>query len=91
MDAQDLARWTRFAGKGGIGKCSAIIDCVAQEMGEDLMFLKVRICFCITDCHMWSTRGHPPKQWSLRPLSCPLLQTPVKYTGCVPASLEYGL
>jgi hypothetical protein len=40
MDALELARWTRFAGKGGIGKCSAIVDCIAQEMGEDLMFLK---------------------------------------------------
>ncbi|KAL4080108.1 hypothetical protein V8B97DRAFT_695989 [Scleroderma yunnanense] len=40
MNAQDLARWTRFAGKGGIGRCTAIIDCVAEEMGEDLMFLK---------------------------------------------------
>ena len=40
MDAHELARWTRFAGKGGIGKCTAIVDCIAQEMGEDLMFLK---------------------------------------------------
>ncbi|KIJ63978.1 hypothetical protein HYDPIDRAFT_51783, partial [Hydnomerulius pinastri MD-312] len=40
MDAQDLARWTRFALKGGIGRCTAIVDCIAQEMGEDLMFLK---------------------------------------------------
>lgn len=43
MNAQDLARWTRFAGKGGIGKCTALVDCVAQEMGEDLMFLKVSL------------------------------------------------
>ncbi|KAF8841409.1 hypothetical protein PAXINDRAFT_30535, partial [Paxillus involutus ATCC 200175] len=40
MDAHELARWTRFAAKGGIGKCTAILDCIAQEMGEDLMFLK---------------------------------------------------
>ncbi|KAJ7184311.1 hypothetical protein C8R46DRAFT_1299032 [Mycena filopes] len=39
MDAADLARWTRFAAKGGIGKCTAIGDCVA-EAAEDLMFLK---------------------------------------------------
>ncbi|KAJ7043134.1 hypothetical protein C8F04DRAFT_874828, partial [Mycena alexandri] len=38
MDAADLARWTRFAAKGGIGKCTAISDCVA-EAAEDLMFL----------------------------------------------------
>lgn len=38
MDAKDLARWTRFANKGGIGKCSAIQDCVAQGT-DDLMFL----------------------------------------------------
>jgi hypothetical protein len=41
MDAGDLARWTRFAAKGGIGKCTATQDCVA-ERAEDLMFLKVR-------------------------------------------------
>ena len=41
MDTHELARWTRFAGKGGIGKCTAIVDCIAQEMGEDLIFLKV--------------------------------------------------
>ncbi|GJJ08912.1 hypothetical protein Clacol_003132 [Clathrus columnatus] len=39
MDATDLARWTRFAAKGGIGKCTAIQDCVAERL-EDLMFLK---------------------------------------------------
>lgn len=42
MDAAELARWTRFAAKGGIGKCMAIQDCIA-ESPEDLMFLKV--CF----------------------------------------------
>jgi len=36
----DLARWTRFAAKGGIGKCVAQCDCVA-ESSDDLMFLKV--------------------------------------------------
>jgi hypothetical protein len=40
MDAGELARWTRFAAKGGIGKCTATQDCVAQR-AEDLMFLKV--------------------------------------------------
>lgn len=40
MDAVDLARWTRFAAKGGIGKCTAIQDCVAKR-AEDLMFLMV--------------------------------------------------
>ncbi|TFK18877.1 hypothetical protein FA15DRAFT_760397 [Coprinopsis marcescibilis] len=39
MDPQELARWTRFAMKGGIGKCTAVVDCVA-ESSEDLMFLK---------------------------------------------------
>lgn len=41
MDAPELARWTRFAAKGGIGKCTATMDCIA-EGEEDLMFLKVR-------------------------------------------------
>ena len=41
MDAANLARWTRFAAKGGIGRCVAVQDCVA-ESAEDLMFLKVR-------------------------------------------------
>ncbi|KAH7097869.1 hypothetical protein BKA62DRAFT_623365, partial [Auriculariales sp. MPI-PUGE-AT-0066] len=39
LDAQNLARWTRFALKGGIGRCVAVQDCVAQNP-EDLMFLK---------------------------------------------------
>jgi hypothetical protein len=40
MDASELARWTRFAAKGGIGRCTALADCVA-ESEEELMFLKV--------------------------------------------------
>ena len=40
MDAGQLARWTRFTAKGGIGKCTATQDCVA-ERAEDLLFLKV--------------------------------------------------
>ena len=44
MDGTELARWTRFAAKGGIGKCTALQDCVA-ESEEDLMFLKVSILF----------------------------------------------
>ncbi|KAH0826343.1 hypothetical protein J3R83DRAFT_5298 [Lanmaoa asiatica] len=43
MDAHELARWTRFAAKGGIGRGTAIVDCIAQEMGEDLMFLKASL------------------------------------------------
>ncbi|THH15095.1 hypothetical protein EW146_g5336 [Bondarzewia mesenterica] len=39
MDASELSRWTRFAAKGGIGKCTASQDCVAKHP-EDLMFLK---------------------------------------------------
>jgi len=40
LEPADLARWTRFAAKGGIGKCVAQCDCVA-ESSDDLMFLKV--------------------------------------------------
>ncbi|KLO06752.1 hypothetical protein SCHPADRAFT_837590, partial [Schizopora paradoxa] len=39
LDANDLARWTRFAAKGGIGKCTAVQDCIAESQ-EDLMFLQ---------------------------------------------------
>ncbi|KIM37247.1 hypothetical protein M413DRAFT_448563 [Hebeloma cylindrosporum] len=39
LEPADLARWTRFAAKGGIGKCVAQCDCVA-ESSDDLMFLK---------------------------------------------------
>ncbi|KIY45266.1 hypothetical protein FISHEDRAFT_27421, partial [Fistulina hepatica ATCC 64428] len=39
MEASELARWTRFAAKGGIGSCTATCDCVAQS-ADDLMFLK---------------------------------------------------
>ena len=41
MDGTELSRWTRFAAKGGIGKATAIGDCVA-EAADELMFLKVR-------------------------------------------------
>jgi hypothetical protein len=40
LEASELARWTRFAAKGGIGKCTATCDCVAEST-DDLMFLKV--------------------------------------------------
>ncbi|KAK7456360.1 hypothetical protein VKT23_010607 [Stygiomarasmius scandens] len=39
MDAAQLSRWTRFAAKGGIGKCTATQDCIAEGEG-DLMFMK---------------------------------------------------
>ncbi|KAI0736094.1 hypothetical protein C8Q76DRAFT_601033, partial [Earliella scabrosa] len=39
MDASELGRWTRFAAKGGIGKCTALQDCIAEH-AEDLMFMK---------------------------------------------------
>lgn len=41
MKGHELARWTRFAAKGGIGKCTAVHDCVAQS-SDDLMFERVR-------------------------------------------------
>ncbi|CEL59739.1 TBC1 domain family member 10B OS=Mus musculus GN=Tbc1d10b PE=1 SV=2 [Rhizoctonia solani AG-1 IB] len=39
MESADLARWQRFASKGGIGKSTALIDRIAEHDG-DLMFLK---------------------------------------------------
>jgi len=42
MDASRFSRWTRFAKKGGIGKCVAVQDCVAEQPG-DLMFFKVHL------------------------------------------------
>ncbi|KAF9258593.1 hypothetical protein L218DRAFT_819661, partial [Marasmius fiardii PR-910] len=39
MDPGELSRWTRFAAKGGIGKCTALHDCIA-EGEQDLMFEK---------------------------------------------------
>jgi hypothetical protein len=49
--AHDLARWTRFAAKGGIGRCTATVDCVASQIG-DLMFLKVCVCYQFEDCFL---------------------------------------
>lgn len=56
MKVHELARWTRFAAKGGIGKCTAVHDCVAQS-SDDLMFLKVRFSLgvvlgfeCVSRC-----------------------------------------
>ena len=40
MEAAELVRWTHFAAKGGIGKCKATVDCVAESL-DDLMFFKV--------------------------------------------------
>ncbi|KAG8772414.1 hypothetical protein FRC12_003088 [Ceratobasidium sp. 428] len=39
MESAELARWQRFATKGGIGRSTALVDCVAERDG-DLMFLK---------------------------------------------------
>ncbi|EUC62345.1 TBC1 domain protein 10B [Rhizoctonia solani AG-3 Rhs1AP] len=39
MESADLARWQRFASKGGIGKSIALVDRIAERDG-DLMFLK---------------------------------------------------
>ncbi|KAI0353294.1 hypothetical protein OH77DRAFT_648037 [Trametes cingulata] len=39
MDAAELGRCTRLAAKGGIGKCTALQDCIAEQP-EDLMFMK---------------------------------------------------
>jgi hypothetical protein len=40
MDASEFSRWTRFAKKGGIGKCVALKNCAAAHPG-DLMFFEV--------------------------------------------------
>ena len=40
MKVHDMAHWTKFAANGGIGKGTAVHDCVAQSH-DDLMFLKV--------------------------------------------------
>ncbi|PPR07716.1 hypothetical protein CVT24_003258 [Panaeolus cyanescens] len=39
LEPAELARWTRFAAKGGIGKCTALCDFKAANP-DDLMFLK---------------------------------------------------
>ena len=57
LEASELARWTRFAAKGGIGKCTAICDCVAEST-DDLMFLKVLFFhllffFAIDGLYVW--------------------------------------
>jgi hypothetical protein len=45
MESAELARWQRFAAKGGIGRSTAVVDCVAERDG-DLMFLTVSFPFC---------------------------------------------
>ena len=55
LEAAELARWTRFAAKGGIGKCTATCDCVAEST-DDLMFLKVLFSltfFAIDGLYVW--------------------------------------
>ena len=59
MDASELGRWTRFAAKGGIGKCTAIQDCVAEK-AEDLMFLKVS-CLTLSSPHSFSLVTSTPR------------------------------
>ena len=60
MDASELGRWTRFAGKGGIGKCTALEDCIAEQP-QDLMFMKVSFTFSrlLFPVHPLVTRGDP--------------------------------
>ena len=53
MDASELGRWTRFAAKGGIGKCTALQDCIAEQ-AEDLMFMKVSICPLSSRLSSWA-------------------------------------
>ena len=50
MDAPELERWTRFASKGGIGRCVALQDYLAEKPG-DLMFLKVCASFLYSLFH----------------------------------------
>lgn len=55
MEPAELARWTRFAAKGGIGKCTALQDCVA-ESPEQLMFMKddeITVLMQLTDQEGW--------------------------------------
>ena len=40
MDASQFSSWTRFAKKGGIGRCVALKNCAAAHP-RDLMFFKV--------------------------------------------------
>lgn len=40
MDAAEFSRWTRFAKKGGIGRCVALKNCAAAHP-DDLMFFEV--------------------------------------------------
>jgi hypothetical protein len=47
MDASRFSRWSRFAKKGGIGKCVALQDCVAEQQG-DLMFFKVSLPYILS-------------------------------------------
>ena len=77
MDATQLSRWTRFAAKGGIGKGTAIQDCVAEQ-AEDLMFLKVR-----TGLHTVCPRiAHAMSRATRLPCSCNLT-TSATYTSYV--------
>ncbi|THU95145.1 hypothetical protein K435DRAFT_667004 [Dendrothele bispora CBS 962.96] len=55
MSAAELSRWTRFAAKGEIGKCTATHECVA-EGNKDLMFImKTRTLLITLDAS-----DHPP-------------------------------
>jgi hypothetical protein len=49
LEPADLAPWTRFAGKVGMGKCVAQCDCVA-EISDGFMFLKVCSCLDLNTC-----------------------------------------
>jgi len=46
MDASQFSRWTRFAKKGGIGRCVAQKNCAAEHPG-DLMFFEVCSLFSL--------------------------------------------
>ena len=56
MDASQFSRWTRFAKKGGIGRCVAMKNCAAEHPG-DLMFFEVHSFLFLSSLFLLTQAG----------------------------------
>ena len=57
LSASSVARWYRFAHKGGIGRCVALADKIAEEQ-DSLMFLQGDVIIVLQDLHDGNLFGY---------------------------------
>lgn len=57
LSAQNVLKWSRFADKGGIGRCVALSDKIAEEQ-DSLMFLQGDVIIVLQDLHDGTLFGY---------------------------------